>query len=156
MNNYNNYYYDPQADAYRQAERRVKAKMGFYWHLASYVLVNGFLITIYLLTSWADNGLYYPWFIWPLLGWGIGLFFNFLAVFVFPDGWGIGLFFNFLAVFVFPDPPSSRQRMIEKELGAMGVSNYSAPVYPYVVPPVQTQAAQPDAQPVPPEKTPVG
>ncbi|MBN9387685.1 MAG: 2TM domain-containing protein [Chloroflexi bacterium] len=138
MNNYNNYYYDPQADAYRQAERRVKAKMGFYWHLASYVLVNGFLITIYLLTSWADNGLYYPWFIWPLLG------------------WGIGLFFNFLAVFVFPDTPSSRQRMIEKELGAMGVSNYSAPVYPYVVPPVQTQAAQPDAQPVPPEKTPVG
>lgn len=136
MNNYN-YYYDPQAEAYRQAERRVKAKMGFYWHLASYLLVNGFLITIYLLTSWANNDFYYPWFIWPLLG------------------WGIGLFFNFLAVFVFPDTPASRQRMIEKELGTMGVSNYSAPVYPYTVPPVQSQAGMPEAQPVPSEKTPV-
>ena len=135
MNNYN--YYDPQVEAYRQAERRVKAKMGFYWHLASYVLVNGFLITIYLLTSWADNGFYYPWFIWPLLG------------------WGIGLFFNFLAVYVFPDTPASRQRMIEKELNTMGTGYYQAPVYPYATPPAPTQAAKPEDVPAPPEKTPV-
>jgi hypothetical protein len=83
MNNYDNY--NPQAEAYRQAELRVKAKMGFYWHLATYLIVNGFLTVIYLLTSWAGDGFYYPWIIWPLAGWGIGLILNFMAVYVFPD-----------------------------------------------------------------------
>jgi hypothetical protein len=141
MNNY--YYYDPQTEAYRQAERRVKAKLGFYWHLASYVVVNGFLITIYLVTSWADNGLYYFWPIWPLLG------------------WGVGLFFNFLAVFVFPDTPASRQKMIEKELGTM--SNYTLPAqtpaeypnYQYPSQPAPTYANKPVEAQVTPEKTPV-
>lgn len=135
MNNYN--YYDPQAEAYRQADRRVKAKLGFYWHLASYLVVNGFLITIYLLTSWASDGFYYPWFVWPLLG------------------WGIGLLFNFLAVYLFPDTPASRQRMIEKEMGRMGAGSYNypaAPVYPYEAQPGPTQPAEPA---VPADKTPV-
>lgn len=133
----NNYYYDPQSEAYRQAANRVKAKLGFYWHLASYVIVNGFLITIYLVTSWADNGFYYPWFIWPLLG------------------WGVGLFFNFLAVYVFPDTPASRQRMIEKELSTMGIT-YPAPTYPYEARPVPTTSNNATEAPVPPQQTPVG
>jgi len=31
----------------------------------------------------------YPWFIWPIFGWGIGLIFHFLGVFVFtrPSDW---------------------------------------------------------------------
>ncbi len=64
--------------AYKRAEKRVKARLGFFWHLAAYLVVNGFLFLIWLFT-----GLGYPWFIWPVLGWGIGLFFHFLNVFVF-------------------------------------------------------------------------
>ena len=124
-----NYYYnnDPQTEAYRQAERRVKAKLGFYWHLASYAIVNGFLVTIYLMTSWASGEFYYFWPVWPMAG------------------WGIGLFFNFLAVFVFPDTPASRQKMIEKELETMGQSNYVMPSQF----PVEYPKYQYEPQPVP-------
>ncbi|MEM2909762.1 MAG: 2TM domain-containing protein [Nitrososphaerota archaeon] len=46
---------------------------GFLSHLAAYVIVNVFLVFINLYT--------YPtaiWFVWPLLGWGIGLAFHFV------------------------------------------------------------------------------
>lgn len=141
----NNYYYDPQVEAYRLAERRVKAKLGFFWHLASYILVNGFLITIYLITSWDNNGLYYPWFVWPLLG------------------WGIGLVFNFLAVFVFPDTPASRQRMIEKEMQTLKMSDYpvvsgqpTVAYPPYQPGPISNPVNGPAETPVSSNKTPVG
>ncbi len=100
---YNNY--DPNniayQDAYKQAERRVQAKMGFYGHLTSYILVNGFLIVIYLFTS--PGG--YPWFIWPMLGWGIGLAFHFAGVFGFGNS----------------NSADVRRRMIEEEMRRMGV-----------------------------------
>jgi len=103
------YNYDPNSaeyrEVYRRAEERVKAKVGFYWHLASYILVNGLLIVIYLITG-PLPGLYtYPWFVWPLAGWGIGLLFNFLAVFVFNG----------------TQAEEIRRNMIEEELRAMNL-----------------------------------
>lgn len=50
--------------AFLQA-RRVE----FGQHLASYLTVNAFLVGV-----WWMTGARYPWFIWPLLGWGIGIF----------------------------------------------------------------------------------
>jgi hypothetical protein len=96
---------DPSYDAYQVAEKRVKAKISFYWHLASYIVVNTFLIGIYLLTSWDGNNWNwsYPWFVWTL------------------GGWGIGLLFNFLGVFFFPDNHINRQKMINEEMQRMGV-----------------------------------
>jgi hypothetical protein len=63
-------------DGYRKAKGRVEAKLGFYWHLGVYLAVNALLIIINLSTSTE-----YLWFKWPLLGWGIGVFFHGLAVF---------------------------------------------------------------------------
>jgi len=63
---------------YEAAKKRVEAKFGFFIHLAVYVLVNGLLITINLIRS---NEVL--WFVWPLAGWGIGLLFHGLSVFVF-------------------------------------------------------------------------
>jgi len=65
-------------DAYKKAKKRVEAKIGFYFHLAAYVGVSILLIIINLLTSSQ-----YLWFKWPLIGWGIGVFFHALAIFVF-------------------------------------------------------------------------
>jgi len=65
-------------EAYKKAKKRVEAKLGFYIHVAVYVVVNTLLIIINLLTSSQ-----YLWFKWPLIGWGIGLFFHALGVFVF-------------------------------------------------------------------------
>jgi hypothetical protein len=65
-------------EAYERAKKRVEAKIGFYIHLAVYVGVNLLLIMINLTRSPQ-----YLWFKWPLLGWGIGVFFHGLSVFVF-------------------------------------------------------------------------
>jgi hypothetical protein len=63
---------------YEHARKRVEAKRGFFSHLAAYVIVNILLFVIWYLTS---RG--FPWFLFPLGGWGIGLIFHFLGVFVF-------------------------------------------------------------------------
>jgi hypothetical protein len=49
---------------------------GFFSHALWYVLVIGGLAILNLATS-----PHYPWFIWPLLGWGIGLVSHGMAFF---------------------------------------------------------------------------
>ena len=71
----------PEEEVYRLARQRVEEKKGFYIHLTVYVLVNILLILI-----WFFTGAGFPWFIFPLGGWGIGLLFHFLGVFVFSRG----------------------------------------------------------------------
>jgi hypothetical protein len=63
---------------YEEARKRVQEKRGFYSHLAAYVIVN-----IFLFLLWYFSGRGFPWFVFPLGGWGIGLIFHFLGVFVF-------------------------------------------------------------------------
>jgi len=80
-------------EAYKRAKKRAEAKLGFYLHLAVYIVVNILLIIINLSTSTE-----YLWFKWPLIGWGIGVFFHALGTFVFSGGSVI------------------KERMIEKEM----------------------------------------
>jgi hypothetical protein len=68
-------------ERYEHARRRVEAKIGFFTHLGVYVVVNTLLIIINLQNS-PDQ----LWFYWPLLGWGIGIAFHALGVFVFFSG----------------------------------------------------------------------
>lgn len=65
---------------YETAKKRVEAKMGFYVHLAIFVAVNILLIINY--TTSPQNLS----FKWPLIGWGIGILFHALGVFVFSEG----------------------------------------------------------------------
>src|SRR5213594_2664738 len=65
----------PEEEALRRARRRAAAEAGFYGHVMSYLGVIAFLALINFFTTW------YPWFIWPALGWGIGLFSHWMAVF---------------------------------------------------------------------------
>lgn len=65
------------------AMSRVVAKKGVFIHLIVYVVVNAVLVTI-----WAVTGAGYPWFLWVLGFWGLGLIFNILGVFVFPKEGG--------------------------------------------------------------------
>ena len=71
----------------------MEAKLGFFIHLSVYVIANILLVAINLMTT--------PeclWFIWALLGWGVGLFCHGFAVF----------FLN--------DRSPWKQRLIEKEM----------------------------------------
>lgn len=57
-------------EAFERARKRAEELQGLYIHLFVYVIVNVGLIVI----NWASTGGDGPWwFIWPLLGWGIGV-----------------------------------------------------------------------------------
>ena len=80
-------------EAYQKAKKRVEAKIGFYIHLSVYIAVNIVLVIINLRTSPE-----YIWFKWPLIG------------------WGIGVFFHAMGVFVFTGKSAMKEKMIEKEM----------------------------------------
>jgi uncharacterized ion transporter superfamily protein YfcC len=67
-----------EEEIYKQARKYVQDKKDFVTHLCIYIVVNTMLAIIWAITS---RG--YPWFIWPMLGWGVGLVFHGLSVFVF-------------------------------------------------------------------------
>ena len=56
----------------------MKKKVGFYFHLSIYIAVNTLLFVINFSTATP-----YFWPKWPLMGWGIGLLFHGLSVFLF-------------------------------------------------------------------------
>ncbi|WP_299218236.1 2TM domain-containing protein [uncultured Aquimarina sp.] len=64
-------------EAYQKAKKKVKAKLNFKTHLTVYLVVNAILISINLINS-PD----YLWFVWPLMGWGIAIFWHAMSVFV--------------------------------------------------------------------------
>ena len=66
-------------EAYIRAKKKVEKLVGFYWHLAIYLVVNFFLI-ILIYTKSGES-------FWSLAVWSTPLF------------WGIGMMFHFLGVF---------------------------------------------------------
>lgn len=73
----------PEEEIRKIATGRVRAKKGFYSHLTVYILINLMLVAI-----WFFTGAGYFWPMWVMLGWGIGLIINGVAVFSKRDsGW---------------------------------------------------------------------
>jgi hypothetical protein len=62
------------------AKKRVEDRVGLQVHVAMYVLINAGIIVTWWLTSSS-----YPWFVWPLLGWGAGLLAHALVYWFGPD-----------------------------------------------------------------------
>ena len=65
-------------EKYERAKKRIEEIKGFYTHLIVYVVVN---IGLFLLNFITSRGEW--WFYWPLMGWGIGVLFHGMGVFVF-------------------------------------------------------------------------
>lgn len=59
-----------------EAAFRRERMMSFYMHFAIYATVIALVFTINLMT----NGLSFPWFLFVLFGWGIGIVAHFMAV----------------------------------------------------------------------------
>lgn len=68
-----------EGERYYHAQKKVKEIREFYEHLAAYILCNPIVIVVNLMTSPG-----YLWFVWCLMGWGIGLVFHGLKVFDLP------------------------------------------------------------------------
>lgn len=62
-----------------RAKKIAKDKVGFQVHLLVYILVNLFLVGLWFWTSYM-TGEYFPWFLFPLAGWGVGVAVHFFAV----------------------------------------------------------------------------
>ena len=67
-----------EAERYYEAQKKVKEIRGFYEHLMVYILCNPIVIVVNLMTSPG-----YLWFIWCVMGWGIGLIAHGLKAFEF-------------------------------------------------------------------------
>ena len=82
-----------QLPAQEMAEKRVKKRIALFQHIGVYVVVNAFLVVV-----WALSGAGYPWFLWVMAGWGLGLAFHALGYFLGSKG------------------DTSRHRMVEREM----------------------------------------
>lgn len=67
---------------YERAKKRVEELKSFYIHLTVYITVNIALFILNMLISPKDL-----WFVFPLLGWGIGLSVHFVVV-ILGGKWG--------------------------------------------------------------------
>ena len=71
-------YYERE-EAYLRAKKKVEKIVGFYWHLAVYIIVN--CVIIWIVYKNVDSDFWsFPTFSTPIF-WGIGLLFHFLNVF---------------------------------------------------------------------------
>ncbi|MEM0449484.1 MAG: 2TM domain-containing protein [Methanomassiliicoccales archaeon] len=64
----------------RRAQKIAEEKAGLWVHLAAYVFVNSFMIVIWW---WSGGG--FPWFIFLMGGWGIGLVAHIASVYFGPQ-----------------------------------------------------------------------
>ena len=76
-------------EAYLRAKKKLDKIVGFYWHLAVYIVVNAFLVI--LIGSNTNEGYFSFASFSTAIFWGIGLFFHFLGVygpdFLFGKNW---------------------------------------------------------------------
>ncbi|MEO8655050.1 MAG: 2TM domain-containing protein [Ramlibacter sp.] len=68
----------------RIAQKRARAKLGWYFHAILYLLVNLFIFAI---SRYGFGSR--PWSVYPLLGWGVGLVLHGVSVFVLGAGGGL-------------------------------------------------------------------
>ncbi|MDH3730763.1 MAG: 2TM domain-containing protein [Acidimicrobiia bacterium] len=74
--------------AMERARKRAKDLREFYVHLATYVVVCGFLVAIDLIDdSTADTFIGLNWAYWPIMGWGIAVAIHAFSVFFAKGGW---------------------------------------------------------------------
>jgi len=61
-----------ERDPARRAEQVRVARLGVRIHLAAYLMVTVLLLGVWLLFGLSGGG-WFPWPVWPVLGWGIGV-----------------------------------------------------------------------------------
>ena len=71
-----------EEELWERARESAEAKVGFYVHLTVYLAVNSMLVVLWWVTSTlTDGAVSFPWFLFPLVGWGIGVAAHYVAAF---------------------------------------------------------------------------
>ncbi len=77
--NYSGHERYEREEAYIRAKKKLDKLVGFYWHLAVFIIVNAFIIIVIISNS---NQTLLSFGTWATaFFWGIGLFFHFIGVF---------------------------------------------------------------------------
>ncbi|HMG68295.1 MAG TPA: 2TM domain-containing protein [Chitinophagaceae bacterium] len=66
-----------------------KKRASFKYHLGTFIVINIFFWVLWYFTGQHTTKNGWPWPVWPVFGWGIGLLFHFLGVYVDPGSNGI-------------------------------------------------------------------
>ena len=72
--------------------KQAKKRVGFKLHLRTFILVNAGLWLLYLVTNAGSvgnlnfTGRHFPWPLFGMIGWGIGLASHYVSVYTRPDG----------------------------------------------------------------------
>ncbi|MFT3825682.1 MAG: 2TM domain-containing protein [Chitinophagaceae bacterium] len=61
-----------------------KRRASFKYQVGVYLVVITFLWAIWAFNGHSSYGGIFPWPVWPMMGWGIGLLFRFMNAYVFP------------------------------------------------------------------------
>ncbi len=69
---------DPQL--WQLAQKRASFK----YHLATYIVVNIFFWVLWYIKGQPNGNDGVPWPVWPMLGWGIGIVFNYIGAYAAP------------------------------------------------------------------------
>lgn len=75
--------FDGQSLKDRELWRIAKKRVGFRRHLVTYLVINAMFWLIWYFSDRNNHGHNFPWPVWPMLGWGIGLVFSYLDAYVF-------------------------------------------------------------------------
>ena len=102
-------------DLRKTAIARLRKRREFLQHLAGYVVVNGVLTVIWLLTT--PDGFFWP--VFPILGWGIGIVFHALDAFA---------------------PPMPTEQQIQRETHVENTQGFTSPGILVIRPPPPSPA----------------
>ena len=69
----------------RELWKIAKKRVGFRRHLGTYIIINTMFWFLWWFTD-THTEESFPWPVWPMLGWGIGLAFSYLDAYVYTKG----------------------------------------------------------------------
>lgn len=74
---------DLQSEKEKQLWKLARKRVSFKRHLATYIVINIMFWCIWFFSEKNNEESGFPWPVFPMLGWGIGLTFNFLGAYIF-------------------------------------------------------------------------
>ena len=76
-------YSSPSQDKDPQLWHIAQRRASFKYHLSTYIVINAFFWILWYFTDESRTHRGWPWPVWPMLGWGIGLLFHYMGAYVY-------------------------------------------------------------------------
>lgn len=78
------YHQPPPPDKDPQLWHIAQKRVSFKYYVGTYIVINAFFWILWYFSGQQSSPEGWPWPVWPMIGWGIGLFFHWMGAYVFP------------------------------------------------------------------------